>query len=210
MDRSCSGPGLALGEAVRLLPVVGGRLLHGTVVDLSGTQEPRDWVRVAALPWVGGRMDGVRVWVLSGAGDRGPATVHVARLMVRTQASEVDLTEVSLLADEHRRNALRTSAQRPVLLLRPGKVSSGTVSLDLSSTGCRVAVPRRQKLAAGQVVLVAVDVDAGSSVWADGQVVWVDEAAGVAALRFTRIDPADQERIDRSVLSALSPRFGRF
>lgn len=209
MDRSRSGPGLALGETVRLLPIVGGRLLYGTVVDLSEAQEPSAWVRVAALPWVGGRMDGVRVWVLSGAADRGSATVHVARLLVRTQAAEVDLTEVSLLADEPRRNALRTSAQRPVLLLRPGKVSSGTVSLDLSSTGCRVAVPSGQELSAGQVVLVAVDVDAGGSVWADGQVVWVDEAAGVAALHFTRIDPTDQERIDRSVLAALSPRFGR-
>jgi hypothetical protein len=207
MDRS-GGPGFAVGEAVRLLPVTGGRLLHGTVVDLSEPQEPRAWVRVAALPRVGGWMDGVRVWVLSGADDRGPATVHEARLLVRTRSPEVDLNEVSLLADEPRRKALRTATQRPVLLLRPGKVSSGTVSLDLSSTGCRVAVPGGQELSSGQVVLVAVDVDTGSSVWVDGQVVWVDDAAGVAALRFTRVDPTDQERLDRSVLSALSPRFG--
>jgi hypothetical protein len=203
--------GLTVGEAIRLLPVVGGRLLQGTVVAVPGG-DPGDvggWIRVSVLPRVGGWMDGVRVWVLSGPGDRGPATVHEARLLVRSQLPDVNLTDISLLADEPRRNALRASARRPVLLLRPGKVSSGTTSLDLSSTGCRVTVPTGQELSAGQVVQVAVDLDAGSSVWADGQVVWVDDDAGVAALRFTRVDPADQERLDRGVLSALSPRFGR-
>jgi c-di-GMP-binding flagellar brake protein YcgR len=97
-----------------------------------------------------------------------------------------------------------------VLLLRPGKVSRGTTSLDLSSTGCRVTIPDQQKLSPGQMLQVAVDLDAGRSVWADGQVVWVDDEAQVAALRFTRMDPADQERLDRRVLAALSPRFGSF
>lgn len=204
------GPSLTVGEQIRLLPVVGGRLLHGTVVAVPGPDEPPGGrIRVQVLPRVGGWMDGVRVWALSGADDRGPATVHEARLLVRAQLPDVDLTDISLLADEPRRNALRAGAQRPVLLLRPGKVSSGTTSLDLSSTGCRVTLPRGQVLSAGQVVQVAVDLDAGSSVWADGQVVWVDDESNVAALRFTRVDPTDQERLDRGVLAALSPRFGR-
>lgn len=206
-----TGPGLAVGEELRLLPVVGGRLLHGTVVAVADHHPggPGGRVRVNVLPRVGGWMDGVQVWVLSGTGERGPATVYESRLLVRAQLPDVELTEISLLADEPRRHALRAAARRPVLLLRPGKVSSGTTSLDLSSTGCRVSLPTGQELAAGQVVQVAVDLDAGSSVWADGQVVWVDDVAQVAALRFTRVDPADQERIDRSVLAALSPRFGR-
>lgn len=202
---SIRGPDLGAGDAVRLLPVIGGRFLRGRVVSVPDREDRPGRIRVAVLPRVGGWMDGVRVWVLSGMSERGAATVHEARLLVRTQTAEVDLTDISLLADEPRRNALRACAQRPVLLVQPGKVSAGTTSLDLSSTGCRVTVPSGQDLSAGQVVLVAVDLDAGSSVWVDGQVVWVDEAAGVAALRFIRVDPADQERLDRGVLTALSP-----
>jgi hypothetical protein len=154
-------------------------------------------------------MDGVRVWVLSSADEPGPMTVHEARLRVKPLRAEVELTEISRLADEPRRATLRAAARRPMLLLRPGKISSGTTSLDLSSTGCRMAVPDGQELAAGQVVLVAVDLDAGNSVWADGQVVWVDDDTHMAALRFTQLDPTDQERLDRGVLAALFPPLGR-
>jgi hypothetical protein len=156
-------------------------------------------------------MDGIRVWMISGVPERqDPVTAYEGRLLVTKLPGEVDLVDISLLADEPRRAALRAAARRPVLLLRPGKVSHGTTSLDLSSTGCRVTVPDHQQLSAGQILQVAVDLEAGSSVWTDGQVVWVDDEAQVAALRFTRVDPADQERIDRRVLAALSPRFGSF
>jgi len=207
--RAHGRPVLVMGEEIRLLPVVGGRLLHGRVVAVAEPDDPVGrWARVTALPRVGSWMDGVRVWVISGEPERSAVTVHEARLLVAPQPDEVELAELTLLADEPRRAALRAAAQRPVLLLRPGKVSSGTTSLDLSSTGCRVAVPAGQELSTGQQVQVAVDLDAGNSVWADGQVVWVDEEAGVAALHFTRMDPADRERLDRGVLAALSPRFG--
>ena len=204
-----AGTGLIQGEQIRLLPVIGGRLLHGTVLAVPGDGlRVESGARVRVLPRVTGSMDGLRVWVISGVSEQAAVTVFQGRLLLTPQLGEVHLTDLALLADEPRRAALRAAARRPVLLLQPGKVSSGTTSLDLSSTGCRVNVPDGQKLATGQVLQVAVDLDTGSSVWADGQVVWVDDDAQVAALRFTRVDPADQERLDRGVLAALSPRAG--
>lgn len=204
-----AGTGLIQGEQIRLLPMIGGRLLHGTVLAVPGDGLPvGSGARVRVLPRVTGSMEGLRVWVISGVSEQAAVTVFQARLLLAPQLGEVELADLALLADEPRRAALRGAARRPVLLLQPGKVSSGTTSLDLSSTGCRVTVPDGQKLTTGQVLQVAVDLDTGSSVWADGQVVWVDDDAHVAALRFTRVDPADQERLDRGVLAALSPRAG--
>lgn len=198
------------GQAVRLLPVHGGRLVRGKVRWVAHVDpDAPPSVRVLVLPHLGSAMHGTRVWVTADLPDEGLLSVYEALVQLALPREEVDLVEVSLLADEPRRAALRAAAQRPVILLQPGKVSRGTVSLDLSSCGCRVAVPADQQLAAGQMVQVAVDLDAGRSVWADGQVVWVDDAQHVAALRFTRVDPVDQERLDRGVLEALSPRFGR-
>lgn len=154
-------------------------------------------------------MDGTRVWMISGVPElQDPVTVYEGRLLITESPGEVDLVEISVLADEPRRTTLRAASRRPVLLLRPRKVSRGTASLDLSSTGCRVRVPDHQELAAGQLLQVAVDLDAGTSVWADGQVVWLNSETRVAALRFIRMDPANQERLDRHVLTALSPTFG--
>ena len=96
-----------------------------------------------------------------------------------------------------------------VLLFRPGKASKGTRTRDLSSTGCRVALPATKQLTGGQVLQIAVDVDHGATVWADGTVVWVDEAAQEAALQFTRLDPLDAQRIDWQVYSALTAQAGR-
>jgi PilZ domain len=202
------GRELTVGEAVRLLPLLGGRLMRGRVVAVL-VDADSGRARATVLPRAGTGMDGARVWVIAGDSGTGSLTVYEGRLHVTDRPDEVELAELDLLADEPRRSALRAGARRPVLLLRPGKASRGTTSIDLSSTGCRVSVPPDQDLAAGQSVQVAVDLDAGRSVWADGEVVWVDPVARVAALRFIRVDPADSERLDRGVLAALSPHFGR-
>jgi hypothetical protein len=205
------GPWLAVGEEVRLLPMIGGRLMQGRVLTVS--VDPPDGAapsaRVRALPRVSAAMHGGRVWVICDVPEHAAVTVFQARLLLTARPGEVELAALTLLADEPRRAALRAAARHPVLLLQPGKVSTGTTSLDLSSIGCRVTIPDGQELLRGQVLQIAVDLDTGSSVWADGEVVWVDGDARVAALRFVRMDPADQERLDRGVLAALTPRAGQ-
>ncbi|HET9654859.1 MAG TPA: PilZ domain-containing protein [Kineosporiaceae bacterium] len=205
---SATGPDLASGDEISLLPVTGGRLMRGTVVEIMAAVDGAA-VRVELLPRAGSWMHGVRTWVIRGPGDRGTMAVYEGRLRVQGTSRWPELVELNLLADESRRAALRAAARHPMLLVRPGKVSRATESLDLSSTGCRVTVPDGQELAAGQVVQVAVDLDAGSSVWAEAQVVWSDGDTRTAALRFTRVDPADQERLDRGVLAALATRSPR-
>ena len=138
-------------------------------------------------------------------GDDESLRVHEADLSVDDRdRSTVELHDVRHLADERRRAHLRVAAQAPVLLVEPGRRSRGTTTIDLSAGGCRVVLGYGQSLHTGQAVQVALDIDAGSTVWADGEVVRVDDVRHEAALRFTRLDPVDSERLERRLLSSLS------
>lgn len=209
MHADDTGPGspiLGEGMEVSLLPIHGGRMLRGTVswVSIDSKGEPVA-ARVSGVPGLGTMLHGTRVWMTNRPVDGGLLVVFEGvALLPGVLRGDVDLVDLSLLADEPRRAALRTATQRPALLVHPGRASRGTTTLDLSSSGCRVQVPFDQPLAAGQSLQVVVEVDHGRAVWADSQVVWVDDDTHIAALRFTRLDPADQERLDRRVLTSLS------
>ena len=199
MEQATSDHALAPGSAVSLLPVHGGRLVHGTV---ESAQAQRRVVRLAA--GVATLLRGGGVWVMS-RGDDESLRVHEADLSVDDRdRSTVELHDVRHLADERRRAHLRVAAQAPVLLVEPGRRSRGTTTIDLSAGGCRVVLGYGQSLHTGQAVQVALDIDAGSTVWADGEVVRVDDVRHEAALRFTRLDPVDSERLERRLLSSLS------
>lgn len=199
MEHATSDDPLAPGQAVSLLPVHGGRLVHGTVDAARGQHRV---VRLAA--GVATLLRDGAVWVMS-RGEDESLQVHEAHLGTAGEdRSRVELTDVRHLADERRRAHLRVAAQAPVLLVEPGRRSRGTTTIDLSAGGCRVVLGYGQTLQRGQPVQVALDIDAGSTVWADGEVVRVDDARHEAALRFTRLDPSDSERLERRLLSSLS------
>lgn len=186
------------GGPVSLLPVHGGRLVHGAV-EVAGGGRPR--VRLDGGP--GSLLRDAGVWVLSRAADEG-LRVHEATVRaVEGDRTVVDLTDVRLLADEQRRAHLRAAAQAPVLLVEPGRRSRGT-TVDLSAGGCRVTLAYGQSLRAGQVLQVGLDIDQGSTVWADSEVVRVDDARHEAALRFIRLEPGDCERVERRLLRGLT------
>jgi len=176
--------------------------LHGTVaaVDDDGVK-----VHLPAGPPAHRIPHGTPVWMTARGPDEGTLTAYRGVAAPPGDLrGEIRLTDLVLLVDEPRRTALRVTAERPILLIRPGRSSRATTTIDLSSTGCRVAMRPEQPLARGETLLVAVVVDHGGAVWADGQVVRVDEAQHEAALRFTRVEPSDAERLDRRVLSVLS------
>lgn len=201
MEHATSDDPLAPGRTVSLLPVHGGRLVHGTV------EQARAQERVVRLDaGVATLLRDSAVWVMS-RGDDESLQVHEAQLRVGgSDRSTVELVDVRHLADERRRAHLRVAAQAPVLLVEPGRRSRGTTTIDLSAGGCRVALGYGQTLHRGQAVQVALDIDAGSTVWADGEVVRVDDVRHEAALRFTRLDPTDSERLERRLLAGLSRR----
>lgn len=199
--RSSSGTPLAAGREVALLPVSGGRLVHGTVEGAGG---PPGHVRVRLVGGLSTLLRDGPVWAMSRDTDEG-LQVHEAVLhRVPDDRAQVALSDVRLLADEQRRAHLRAATQAPVLLVEPGRRSRGTTTIDLSTGGCRVALAYGQVLEPGQNVQVALDIDAGSTVWADGEVLRVDDARHEAAVRFTRLGEADAERVERRLLRSLA------
>jgi hypothetical protein len=199
--------GLQPGATLTIRPLHSQHVLSGRLLDTPGRGSVPPRARVA--PAAALSAAGEPVWVVSRSPQDGSLVLlkAQARGVVR-RPGEVEFSQVVRLADESRRAALRAATQCPALLIRPGRTSRGTRTIDLSAQGCRVGVPEGSYCSVGQAVHIALDVDAGQTVWADGVVVWVDERRREAALRFTRIADADAERLDRRVLAALTAACG--
>lgn len=205
-------------QPVSLLPANGGRIVHGVVAAVAGPGGPNApgdtgghphgtdaaAARIRLDAGVAALLRDEAVYVSSRTPDERLRVHEAVAHVVDGDRSLVDLTDLRLIGDERRRAHLRAATQAPVLLVEPGRRSRGTTTIDLSAGGCRVVLAYGQTLQPGQILQVALDVDAGATIWADGEVVRVDEVRHEAALRFTRLDPSDSERVERRLLRSLS------
>jgi hypothetical protein len=198
--------GLHTGAPITVHPVHSRHTVRGHLVD-EPCGGPAAAARARVTPAAALSASGEPVWVT--ARSAGDGTLVVLRAVAREvprRRGEVEFSDVRRIADESRRAALRAATECPALLVLPGRTSRGTRTLDLSSHGCRVGLPHGPAFGVGQALQIAMDVDNGATVWADGVVVWLDLDRGEAAMRFTRVTDADAERLDRRVLAALSGR----
>ncbi|MBL8929618.1 MAG: PilZ domain-containing protein [Kineosporiaceae bacterium] len=198
------GPGAIpvpdLGAPAVIVPVDGLEPVAGEVTLWS----PGGGIVVTSRVRVGvgavGQLAGERVWVRL----RTPQALVVLRAVAHPVAGrpdEIELTGVSGLAVESRRQAVRARLVRPILLVRDGVAARGTQTLDLSATGCRVRLPEDQVLEPGDRLQTVVTDSSGESLWLRSEVVRVDADRGEVALHFIEIADADRDRLDREVLS---------
>jgi len=195
--------GLGEGTPITVHPVHSRHTVRGHL--LGGPEAGWADVRAKVTPAAALSTSGEPVWVTYRSPVDGALVVlrAIAREVPHSHG-EVELGQARRVADERRRAALRAATRCPALLVQPGRRSRGTNTVDLSSLGCRVGLPGGPGIEVGQAVQIALDVDHGSTVWADGVVVWIDEQRREAAMRFTRVTGADAERLDRRVLTALA------
>lgn len=142
---------------------------------------------------------GTQVWVRL----RAPEALIVVRGLAHPVAGwpdEIELTGVTGLAVEARRQAVRARLVRPILLLTAGGPARGTQTLDLSATGCRVRLPEDLGYQPGDVLETVVTDSRGENLRLRSEVVRVDTERGEAALHFIEIADADRDRLEREVL----------
>ena len=193
------GPGW---QELTLVPLSGGPPAHGEVVP----GPPRDAIVIRVPLGVARSLDGEPVWATARSRE---GTLRVMRATVRRSGlrrDELVLQDVVHVAGETRRSRLRAPVEHSVLLVQDGTRTRRTVTLDLSSGGCRVRQPPEHRYSPGQRLRAALAVDTGPAVWADTEVVRVDEASGEIALRFLTVAEADRDRLDRDVLNYLTGR----
>lgn len=79
-------------------------------------------------------------------------------------------------------------------------------TVDLSTSGARVALPPDDLERARRAGSISIEVGLGSdTVHLGGEVVRVDDAAGEVAVRFLDLDESGRARLERAVLTELSP-----
>ena len=185
---------------ITLLPVTGGSPAHGEVVRAlaPGTVAIRVPLGVARL------LDGQAVWVTARNRDGSLELMRATATRSPARRDELELHDVAHLGAETRRGQPRAHVEHAVLLVQQGTRTRRTVTIDLSSGGCRVRRLPEHRYRPGQRLRAALAVDTGPAVWAETEVVRVDEGTGEIALRFLAVADADRDRLDRDVLAYLA------
>lgn len=152
-------------------------------------------------------LDGHRVWA-SLYTERTDALLVLQGVVRRTRAShpeQLELTGVLGIAREPRRSAPRALLSRPVRLNVDGSSEPvEVVTVDLSSSGCRVQLPQGCVLRVGSSAVVEIDLGMSTPVRAEAEVVRLDEDRLQAVLRFRSLSPRDESALNRSVYPLLA------
>ncbi len=191
-----------VGDDIMVLPVAGGPPAPAVVSDWqTGAGTGRARLSLGAVSTLAGH----QLWLSARDGRRAALLVYTAHgHAVPERRDELALTGLVPVVQEPRRGAARAPVEHRVLLMRHGRRARGTTTVDVSAGGCRVRSAGSAPLVPGEVLNAALDVDAGSTVWARSEVVWVDQDDGTAALRFLDVSAPDRQRLDRDVLTWLT------
>ena len=160
--------------------------------------------RVATSEQTAQQLDRSTVWV--SARTAGSQSLVVLSALVRTSVhapDELVLTGISDLAMEARREAVRARFERPALLVAAGREQPAR-ALDLSRTGCRMALDGEPVAELGAAVEVRMELQDARPLRAAAHVLRVDPDGGELIVHFDRLSADDAQRVDYEVFSALS------
>jgi len=185
---------------ITLLPRSGGAPAHGEVV--TGQRNAAVTIRVPL--GVARMLDGKAVWASARSRQGSLLLMRATAMRSSSRRDVVELYDVVHIGTESRRAHPRAYVEHAVLLVQQGTRTRRTVTIDLSSSGCRVRRLPEHHYAPGLRLRAALAVDTGPAVWAETEVLRVDESAGEIALRFLQVADADRDRLDRDVLTYLT------
>jgi hypothetical protein len=165
---------------------------------------------LATAPETAELLDGTPVWasLFTGLTDTLLVVQGVVHRAQTDRRGELVLTGITGIAREPRRVEPRAPVSRPVRL---GAERSRTVAghtVDLSPSGCRLALPTVADLQVDEVVTVEVDLDERTVVRAAGKVSRIDRRQRQPVLRFLGLTPTDEGAIGRCVYAALGSGTG--
>jgi hypothetical protein len=146
---------------------------------------------------------GVSVWANFRTRANGQVVVAALARPSALREDVLELTGVSMLAHEPRRDAVRAGLRREVRLVARDVEHSAT-TLDLSSGGCRVQVAEPAAFGVGEIVDVRLDLALEGPVSAAGQVVRSDRIAHEVAVRFIDLSETAEAELDALVYSTIS------
>lgn len=195
-----SMPAPSIGAPAVIVPVEGAEPVAGEVTVWSPGGGIVVTIRVRINLGSVTELLGTQVWVRV----RAPEALIVVRGLAQPvggRPDEIELTGVTGLAVEARRQAVRARLVRPILLLSTGGPPRGTQTLDLSATGCRVRLPEGHSLQPGDLLETVVTDSRGENLRLRSEVVRVDAGRGEAALHFVEIADGDRDRLEREVLA---------
>jgi hypothetical protein len=201
---------MTVGTAVTLLPVdIDTGLLRGEVTHwLSGAAGLIATIGVSTTAEVAATCAGQRLWLAGNDARHGDLLVF--EVIARQPSPHVDttlaLTGVLPLAHELRRAAVRAPARHPARMTFDDGTTTPGVAIDLSHTGCLIALNRADELhAIGSVAQVEIDLPGRRDFVLAADVVRNNGASGEVAVRFRPTD-IDLSPIDRLVYATVKRR----
>lgn len=160
--------------------------------------------RVAVTEQAARALDRATVWVSARTARSGSLVVLSALVRAAPEApGELVLTGISDLALEARREAVRARFERPALLVAAGRQQPAR-ALDLSRTGCRMALDGEPVAELGAAVEVRMELLDRQPLRAAAHVLRVDPDGGELIVHFDRLSADDAQRVDYEVFSTLS------
>jgi|SRR5665213_916132 len=201
---------MTVGTPVTLLPVdIETGVLSGEITHwMSGAAGLIATIGVRTTADVAAMCAGQRLWL------SGKEAIHgdliVFEVIARQPSAQVDttlaLTGVLPLAHELRRNAVRAATRHPVRLAFDDGTTAAGVAIDLSHTGCLIALNQPDVLPpVGRSAEIQIELPGRTDFVVSADVVRAAGATGELALRFqpTNIDLAP---IDRLVFATVKRR----
>lgn len=160
--------------------------------------------RVAATERTAQQLDRLTLWVSARTAQSKSLVVLSALARIAPDArDELVLTGISDLALEGRREAVRVRFDRPAVLVAAGRQQAAR-ALDLSRTGCRMALEGEPVAELGAAVEVQMELQDHRPLRAAAHVLRVDPDGGELIVHFDRLSSDDAQRVDYEVFSTLT------
>jgi len=150
------------------------------------------------------QLDRLTVWVSARTARSNSLVVLSALARIAPDArDQLILTGISDLALESRRESVRARFERPAVLVAAGRQQPAR-ALDLSRTGCRMALEGEPVAELGAAVEVRMELLDHRPLRAAAHVLRVDPDGGELIVHFDRLSADDAQRVDYEVFSTLS------
>jgi hypothetical protein len=198
---------MTIGSAVTLLPVeIGSGLLAGEVTHwLGGSAGVIATIGVRTTADVAAVCAGQRLWLSGHAALSGELIVLevIAREASKHMGTSLTLTGVLPLAHERRRAAVRAATRHPVRLTYDDGTAAHGVAVDLSRSGCLIALNEADLLRpVGTGARLDIELPGNESFSLAGAIVRVEGTTGEVALHFQPTD-IDLTPVDRVVYATV-------
>jgi hypothetical protein len=198
---------MTIGSAVTLLPVeLDSGLLAGEVTHwLGGSAGVIATIGVRTTADVAAACAGQRLWLSGHAALTGE--LIVLEVIAREPSKRVDttltLTGVLPLARERRRDSVRAATRHPVRLTFDDGIIAHGVAVDLSRSGCLVALNEADLLRpVGSTATLDIELPDNENFSLTGAIVRVEGATGEVAVHFAPSD-IDLAPVDRVVYATV-------